>query len=269
MPARAAGRARRHRADRPRSSPSTTSPGTLPARCPTCSISSITTAATAGAFWVARLDGRGCRVGRCGAAPRRPRRAASPLSRCARCAVAGVGRALVDAVVDWCRAAGVARLTLWSDTRFDRAHRLYEGMGFKKTGERELPDDPTTLASSGTSAPVLGRGRPARGRDVTPEAALAGPGLRSCDGGWCLRQRDRLSDHPRDGWAPDASRRGHLLRLRACPWPSRRASSPSAFLAVVFGTGPGDRGALGCLRRLARRRGRGRAAGRASCGDFR
>jgi GNAT superfamily N-acetyltransferase len=54
----------------------------------------------------------------------------------------GVGRALVETVLDWCRKAGIARLTLWSDTRFDRAHRLYEGMGFSKTGERELPDDP-------------------------------------------------------------------------------------------------------------------------------
>jgi hypothetical protein len=30
---------------------------------------------------------------------------------------------------------------LWSDTRFDLAHRLYERLGFHRTGERELPGD--------------------------------------------------------------------------------------------------------------------------------
>ena len=54
----------------------------------------------------------------------------------------GLGRTLADAVVDWCRAEGIAHLVLWSDTRFDRAHVLYERMGFVKTGERTLPDDP-------------------------------------------------------------------------------------------------------------------------------
>lgn len=53
----------------------------------------------------------------------------------------GLGRALVQAVLDWCRAHEVPRLVLWSDTRFDLAHRLYERMGFRRTGERMLPED--------------------------------------------------------------------------------------------------------------------------------
>src|SRR5262249_43954696 len=53
----------------------------------------------------------------------------------------GLGRALVRAVLDWCRAPGVPRLALWSDTRFALAHRLYERMGFRRTGERVLPED--------------------------------------------------------------------------------------------------------------------------------
>ncbi len=61
----------------------------------------------------------------------------------------GVGRALVEVVIDWCRAAGIQRLVLWSDTRFDRAHRLYEGMGFTRAGERELPDDPNDTREFG------------------------------------------------------------------------------------------------------------------------
>lgn len=52
-----------------------------------------------------------------------------------------IGRALVEMVLDWCRAQGIPRVILWSDTRFDRAHRLYTRMGFLHTGERDLPDD--------------------------------------------------------------------------------------------------------------------------------
>lgn len=53
----------------------------------------------------------------------------------------GKGRALVDAVLDWCRAHRIVRLILWSDTRFELAHRLYIRMGFRQTDERTLPDD--------------------------------------------------------------------------------------------------------------------------------
>ena len=52
----------------------------------------------------------------------------------------GLGRALVEAVMAWCQAGGVVHLLLWSDTRFDRAHVLYERMGFQRTGERALDD---------------------------------------------------------------------------------------------------------------------------------
>ena len=53
----------------------------------------------------------------------------------------GTGRALVEEVLGWCRARAVSRLVLWSDTRFEQAHRLYERMRFRQTGERTLPDD--------------------------------------------------------------------------------------------------------------------------------
>jgi putative acetyltransferase len=54
----------------------------------------------------------------------------------------GTGRALVEAVLDWCRAQGVTRLVLWSDTRFTLSHRLYTRLGFARTGERVLTGDP-------------------------------------------------------------------------------------------------------------------------------
>jgi len=53
----------------------------------------------------------------------------------------GLGEALVNTILDWCRTHGVPRLVLWSDTRFTHAHRLYLRTGFRQTGERELPED--------------------------------------------------------------------------------------------------------------------------------
>jgi putative acetyltransferase len=66
----------------------------------------------------------------------------------------GIGRALADAVLDWCRARSIGHLVLWSDTRFDRAHVLYERMGFVKTGERTLPDDPNATREFRYERPV-------------------------------------------------------------------------------------------------------------------
>lgn len=53
----------------------------------------------------------------------------------------GTGRALVEQVLDWCRQNAITHLVLWSDTRFDQAHRLYLRMGFAQTSERTLPED--------------------------------------------------------------------------------------------------------------------------------
>jgi putative acetyltransferase len=53
----------------------------------------------------------------------------------------GLGDALVETILGWCREHGVARLVLWSDTRFVHAHRLYLRHGFHQAGERELPED--------------------------------------------------------------------------------------------------------------------------------
>ena len=53
----------------------------------------------------------------------------------------GFGDALVDTIVAWCREHGLPRIVLWSDTRFEHAHRLYLRKGFHRTGERVLPED--------------------------------------------------------------------------------------------------------------------------------
>jgi GNAT superfamily N-acetyltransferase len=68
----------------------------------------------------------------------------------------GTGRALVEAALDWCRGQGVERLLLWSDTRFDLAHRLYERMGFRLMGERVLPEDVNQTREYGFERAVSG-----------------------------------------------------------------------------------------------------------------
>ena len=46
----------------------------------------------------------------------------------------GLGRALLDRAEGHAVAAGAARLTLWSDTRFSRAHRFYANRGYVRCG---------------------------------------------------------------------------------------------------------------------------------------
>lgn len=53
----------------------------------------------------------------------------------------GLGEALVRLVEDAARSAGLGRVTLWSDTRFADAHRLYERLGYTRGPcTRELHD---------------------------------------------------------------------------------------------------------------------------------
>jgi len=66
----------------------------------------------------------------------------------------GTGRALIETVLAWCRARDIGRLILWSDTRFDLAHRLYRRMSFTQTGERTLSDDVNNTREYGFARPV-------------------------------------------------------------------------------------------------------------------
>ena len=54
---------------------------------------------------------------------------------------AGAGSALLASVADEARARGHDRLEIWSDKRFEDAHRLYRREGARVVGER-LHDDP-------------------------------------------------------------------------------------------------------------------------------
>ena len=46
----------------------------------------------------------------------------------------GLARRLIDAAEDFARAHGGAEMRLWTDTRFDRAHRFYENRSYIRAG---------------------------------------------------------------------------------------------------------------------------------------
>ena len=53
---------------------------------------------------------------------------------------AGLGRRLLETAERWAMEQGCTRGVLWTDTSFLDAHRLYERMGYQRTGQRELND---------------------------------------------------------------------------------------------------------------------------------
>ncbi len=64
---------------------------------------------------------------------------------------AGVGRALVDAVLKWARADGAAGLRLWVLSGNSSAEKLYLSCGFVPTGLTEpLPRDPSLIEAEMT-----------------------------------------------------------------------------------------------------------------------
>jgi GNAT superfamily N-acetyltransferase len=60
----------------------------------------------------------------------------------------GVGRRLIDAIVDWARERGIRELALWVTDANKPARALYDDSGFRPTGERQpLPSDPSIMES--------------------------------------------------------------------------------------------------------------------------
>lgn len=52
----------------------------------------------------------------------------------------GYGRRLLETAVDWAHAHAIRRIFLWTDTRFQDAHRLYRRAGFYQRGIRRVND---------------------------------------------------------------------------------------------------------------------------------
>lgn len=55
----------------------------------------------------------------------------------------GLARRLVALVEKAALERGCTGVVLWSDTRFLDAHRLYVGLGYRRTGEQRALDDPS------------------------------------------------------------------------------------------------------------------------------
>ena len=113
-----------------------------------------------GAFWVAELDGE--LVGTVGLELGAGRTGGLEGCDCSlerlyvldRARGRGAGSALLRAVLAEARAHGRRRLAIWSDKRFEDAHRLYERFGARVAGER-VHDDPDASHEWGL---VLDRG---------------------------------------------------------------------------------------------------------------
>lgn len=68
----------------------------------------------------------------------------------------GLGHRLLDAAEAHARAAGARRLVLWSDTRFDRAHRFYEKRSYVRNGPIRVLDDISNSLEFAYAKPVNG-----------------------------------------------------------------------------------------------------------------
>jgi putative acetyltransferase len=88
------------------------------------------------AFFVAELEGRIVGTAGLSASGSLERFYVLPEAR-----GAGVGSGLLRAVAEEARRRGHSRLEIWSDKRFEDAHRLYERHGARVVGER-VHDDP-------------------------------------------------------------------------------------------------------------------------------
>lgn len=61
----------------------------------------------------------------------------------------GLGRRLVALVEATAREHGASAVVLWSDARFIDAHRLYEGLGYQRTGQQRELHDPSNSIEYG------------------------------------------------------------------------------------------------------------------------
>jgi ribosomal protein S18 acetylase RimI-like enzyme len=68
----------------------------------------------------------------------------------------GLGHTLLDLAEHHAIAAGAQRLALWSDTRFDRAHRFYEKRSYVRHGAVRVLNDISNSLEFGYAKPVNG-----------------------------------------------------------------------------------------------------------------
>lgn len=108
-----------------------------------------------GALWIAEADGRVA-----GMIATRPHEAGA-WEICRVYVVpelhgGGLGHRLLDTAESHAIASGAQRLVLWSDTRFDRAHRFYEKRSYVRSGPIRVLDDISNSLEFAYAKPVNG-----------------------------------------------------------------------------------------------------------------
>lgn len=68
----------------------------------------------------------------------------------------GLAQKLIDAAEGFARAAGGREMKLWTDTRFDRAHRFYEKQGYARSGPIRVLGDLSNSLEFAYSKPLAG-----------------------------------------------------------------------------------------------------------------
>lgn len=112
--------------------------------------------AAGGAYWVAELDGQPI-----GMIATRPTLVAGEWEIC-RVYVdpsrhgGGLGHQLLDVAESHAMAAGALRFVLWSDTRFDRAHRFYEKRSYVRSGPVRVLQDISNSLEYRYAKPING-----------------------------------------------------------------------------------------------------------------
>jgi GNAT superfamily N-acetyltransferase len=85
----------------------------------------------------------------------------------------GLGHRLLDLAEGHAVSAGATRLVLWSDTRFDRAHRFYEKRSYVRSG-------PVRALADISNSMEYGFGKPVNGIEVLDAASAASAIPRLC-----------------------------------------------------------------------------------------
>lgn len=115
--------------------------------------------AKGGRLWAAEVDGR--LVGMIATCPLEPTVASGAWETC-RVYVdpalhgAGLGHVLLDLAESHAIDAGATRLVLWTDTRFDRAHRFYEKRSYVRSGPVRVLHDISNSLEYAYAKPVDG-----------------------------------------------------------------------------------------------------------------
>jgi GNAT superfamily N-acetyltransferase len=104
----------------------------------------------------------------------------------------GLGQALLGAAEGFARAAGGSEMKLWTDTRFERAHRFYEKQGYVRGGPLRVLGDLSNSLEFAYAKPLSG----------VVVRRLNAAGAASAEGGLAGLLRDCVAEGPALGFLP-------------------------------------------------------------------